>query len=492
MNAFRQFLIYGLAGTASRLVMVFLVPLYTRALDITAYGRLEFLLAGATLFTILIGLQSESAVLREYYRAKEEDRLSELRWAALTIAGGGTAIAALIAAGLWIAGVVPAAFVPLVPLVLLIAAASQVLGIQLVLLRCDEKSVRFGSVSFADVLIAGSVSVIAILAMGWGIEGALAGILAGKVIGVALAWSSTFGRFRGSLPPRGLIGRMISYSAPIMAPSLLNWVQTNGARVILIVFLTFTDVALASVAIRVAALFGFVVYAFRLAWEPWAFRLLDDPARPDEIYDSALKLYVIAMSLIAVLAIAVSPILVAIFAPAPYASAVILCGGFILGQMWIGIANIASIGIHGSRKTGKLTTVFLAGAVVNVALLAILSPMVGVAAAMVAFLASTMTTGFVAAIISNRLHHTGFSMRLLFLTAILSIAMTAAGWAIFERSDGATLYASLPGMGLIAISGILAVAILTGLGISSNERQTALRWGRKEARTVLRAVFAKR
>ncbi len=475
MNMLKQFAIYGIAGTASRLVMVFLVPLYTRVLSIEQYGQLEFLLAGAALLTILIGLQSESAVVREYHLAAKNGQLAELRWGALTIAGAGSCLVALVAFLAWAAGAFSTDQAAILPIVLAIAAATQVLGIQLVLLRFDKRAVVFGLVTFADVTLAATISVLLLVKFGWGVEGALIGVLIGKVVGIIGAWSATFRLPPTHMPGADLLRRMLVFSIPTTAPVMLNWVQTNGARVVLAAFFTLTDVAIASIGLRVAALFGFLVYAFRLAWEPWAFRQLDDPDRPAQLFDRVLKLYVVAMMLAAACAIGVSPILVVIFAPAEYGFAVVLCAGFVMGQLWLGIGNLTSIGIHGSRKTGNLITISLLAALANLALLALLAPVIGVTGAMVAFVIGAMVRAFAASAISNRVYATQFSIRLLTVAALASFALTAGAYWMFEPHVGKPLADQLQPMAAMALLGLVAVASIVALSISSSERRMALR-----------------
>ena len=440
-------------------------------------------------------MQGESAVLREYHAAKREGRLPELAWAALMIAGAGSAIVAAVTllaiqatAG---SGIVPADFARLLPLLIPIAAATQVLGIQLVLLRFADRPALFGLVSLSDVAVTAGTTFVLLVRLDWGIEGALVAVLTGKLTGIALAWSATFASPPSHLPQRELFRRMLAFSIPVMAPAILNWVQTNGARVVLVVFLSFADVAIASIGIRVAAVFGFVVYAFRLAWEPWAFRQLDDADSPAAAHGNMLKLYVVAMTFAAMLAITISPVLVAIFAPPQYAQAVALCGGFIMGQLWIGIATIAAIGIHGSRRTGHLTTVFVTGAGTNLALLVLLSPLVGVVGAMVAFLASAIASGFAAAITSNRLYTTGFSMRLLVAGAIASVALGAIAHAIFAPNAGEPLIKQAVPMAQMGAAGLLVVALLVLAAISPAERQTALQHGALQWRAALGAIRSK-
>ncbi|MGB3712559.1 MAG: lipopolysaccharide biosynthesis protein [Erythrobacter sp.] len=491
MNAIRNFVVYGLAGTASRLVMVFLVPLYTRALSIGQYGQLEFLLAAAGLLTILAGLQSETAVLREYHVAKREKRLPELRWAAFVIAAGGSLLLGIVAGLSWLAGLLPDDFAALLPMVLAIAVATQVLGIQLVLLRFDDRPVFFGFVTFADVLVAATLSFVLLVQFDWGVAGALTGVLCGKIIGIGAAWARTFVEIPADWPSAALVRRMLAFSVPTTAPVFLNWVQNNGARIVLAAFFTLTDVAIASIGIRVAALFGFLVYAFRLAWEPWAFRMLDDPDRPASAYGDVLKCYVVAMVLAASVAIALSPVLVAIFAPTEYAAAVVLCGGFVMGQLWLGIGNLASIGIHGSRKTGKLVTVALMAAAVNLALLAALAPALGVVGAMIAFLASAMTRGFAASVMSNTLFATAFSLRLLILAGVASLGLAGAAYALFDGNAGQPLVTQAGAMATMLALGLIAVALLVFTAIPAAERRAALREGSERWRLAWRAFRSK-
>lgn len=462
-------LIYGIGAAASRLVVVFLVPLYTRTLSVDDYGQLEFLLAVHTGAVLLAGLQSESAVLRDYYAAREDGTLPQLSWASLliAIAGSGGLIAATTLAAVvgWLDPVLAAS----APLLLAATIAAQVFGIQLILLRFAGSAFRFALVSFLDLGVSALATVILMVVLDWGITGALWGMLVGKAIASLLVWKSTFGRWPGSPPDRALYRRMLCYSLPTMPSVLLNWLQTNGMRVLLAVFLTFQAVALAGVAIRISALFGFAVYSFRLAWERYAFRVMEDPARLPDAFNRVLEWYVVAFFAAAGAATLAAPLLVSIFAPPAYAASTGLVGTFVLGQFWLGIVNVTVIGIHGARRTGKLTHVFAIGAVANVGLLAVLSPVIGVTAAAVGFLASTMLTAAASTMYSERYYATGFSWRLLGAAGLASAACAAASIAIYGGSCDALTSIALRSMAFAAIL-LGAIAFLVLAGISAPRR----------------------
>src|SRR5690348_16290605 len=115
----RDLLIYGIGGAASRLAAIVLVPLYTRALPVEAYGRLELLLALLALGVLIVGLQGESALARDLHQARAEGWDGRLVAASLVMVAMGTVALAVLALAVLASGTVPgdvAAYFPLVVL----------------------------------------------------------------------------------------------------------------------------------------------------------------------------------------------------------------------------------------------------------------------------------------------------------------------------------------------------------------------------------------
>jgi O-antigen/teichoic acid export membrane protein len=431
----RNFLIYGLGGAASRLAAVFLVPLYTRGLSVADYGTLELLLALHMGAVLLAGLQSESAILRDYYGARSNSSRKALIWSGLGISLAGSAAFAALALLAAALDLLPAEVAPYVGELIALTALAQVLGIQLIVLRCAGRATFFAFVALLDFALAALASALLILQLDLGLHGALWGILCGKVVASALAYTATFGRPPARLRHRRLVGRMLIYAVPTLPSVMLNWAQTNGARVLLAAFFTLQDVAVVSVAMRVAAIYGFVVQSFRLAWEPHAFAHLDGRSADPRFYERALQLYSFPMLLAAGGAMLVGPVLVAVFAPPAYGAAVPLVGFFVAGHFWLGAISILAMGIHGARITGKLTKVYGAGAAVNAVLLLSLAPRIGIVAAAAGFLASTIIAAALAGWYSNRHYRTGFSFPRLALLAVLTSIQAGAAYLLLVPVD---------------------------------------------------------
>ncbi len=467
MSVARNLLIYGVGGAASRLAAIFLVPLYTRTLPIEDYGQLEVLLAIYMGATLLIGLQSESAIARDYYETNSPDERRALYWNGLAISVAGFIGFAALTGLAALAGLIPQAVSAYLPWLLPMALAAQVLGIQLVILRFAAKPVAFAFLSFLDLCLSALLSAAFILTLDLGITGALAGILAAKAITSLLAWPATFALRRGWFS-RETVQRMLAYAIPTMPSVLMNWLQTTGSRVLLALFFSLAAVGLVGIAIKVAALYGFLTYSFRLAWEPYSFEKLstveDDPA----VYDRAFQWYLLIMFPAAVAATALSPLILSILAPPSYSQAARLAGFFIMGQFWVGALTIFGIGIHGARVTALLTVVYGAGAALFFAILALLAGPLGPTAAAIAAVSSAILSALVAVYFSARHFNVRFGKTALLLAIIASTTFPAVSYVLFVPGSGALAQGlvvdNLHNSALLLALGLLLLAIVCQLG----------------------------
>jgi O-antigen/teichoic acid export membrane protein len=431
MSFLRQFFIYGMGGAATRLAAVVLVPLYTRTLSVPEYGRLEVLLAIHALMIILAGLQLESSVARDFYEARNRGESAELAWSVVWLTAAGAMIISIVMGCAWKLGWLPGVLAPRTLILLfLLTFPAQMFGVQMVILRFAHRSIRFAVISFCDLAISAVFSVWFIIGLKSGIDGALAGMLVGKLTCVGLAWPATFGRFVRISVYGGVARRILAYGIPSIPAVLIGWIQNAGSRLLLAVALTLSDVAIGGVAIKVAAIYSFIVYSFRLAWEPFSIAKLQALDTDPQVYHRTLEWYVATMFLVAGVATLMSPQIVRVLAPPAYAKSGTIAVLFLMGQFWVGMTNVLVIGIHGARRTSLLLPVYGCGAALNIVILFVLAPYAGVAAAGMGFLAGTILSAYLARHYSNKHFKTGFTLRIMGWTSIASIGFVAAWYAV--------------------------------------------------------------
>ena len=96
--------IYGLGGLVSRILAVLLLPLYTRYLSTSDYGKVETLIALTTVIGIVLRMGIHSAFFRFYFDSTEPaDRLRVVRtsfWFTMVMATAGLAAGLVLAAPL--------------------------------------------------------------------------------------------------------------------------------------------------------------------------------------------------------------------------------------------------------------------------------------------------------------------------------------------------------------------------------------------------------
>lgn len=468
MSFVRQFVIYGISGAASRLAAVVLVPLYTRTLSIADYGQLEVLLAVHAVIVILAGMQLESAIARDFYEVEGSAQDTRGRaWWTILLTVAGTAILTAIVLSAWrFTELRAASGSSAIALVLALTLPAQLLGVQLVMLRFQGRPLLYALVSLSDLTLSALFSAGFIVLLDLGIAGALLGMLTSKLVCVALAWASTFG-----LPPRtgldtALVSRMLSYGLPSIPAVLIGWAQNAGSRLLLALALTLEDVAVAGIAIKVAAIYGFVVYSYRLAWEPFSMAKLGSVDDDPDVYNRTLEWYVPTMFLACGVAVLLGPHIVRVLAPQSYASGGWIAMFFVLGQFWVGLTNVLVMGIHRARQTAQLLPVYGWGALLNICLLFVTAPFIGVAAAGVGFLSGSVCSAFVASRFSNRHLRTPFNSRLLGWTVLATVLLTVAWWAfsVYWRDAVESL-----GTALVSLaSGLFVVVALVALVVAGS------------------------
>ncbi len=421
--------IYGLGGLVSRILAVFLLPLYTRYLNTSDYGQIETLTALVTVLTIILQFGISSAFFRFYFDADDhQGRRLVLRtsfWFTMTMATlglvvvGGLAgpIASLLFGNAGSANLVRASAV---------ALWAQLNYAQLTnLFRVEERSVAFVIASLMNILITVGATLLLVVQFD---KGPL-GVIVGNFTGTLLVYLVLLGYRREQLGLQlswPLLRRMNHFGLPLVPSALLLWVTNFGDRFFLVKLTDTSEVGLYSVGVRIASAMVLLLTAFRMAWPAFAYSIKsDDEAK--HTYAWVLTYLVVLTTWIATGLTLLSPWLVKWLTTPEFESASRVVGPLAFSSVSFGAFIVISIGIGRARRTQFNWVVTGAAAAVNVALNLILIPPYGMMGAAIATLAAYTVMFVGMAWWSQRVFRTPYQWRRVATAAFAGVALSVIG-----------------------------------------------------------------
>jgi len=382
-----QSAIYGLGGIVSRLIAVFLLPVYTVYLGTEGFGQIETIVALMAVLVIVLRLGITSAFFRFYFDSEDAKRRTLIVrtsfWFTMGMATLGLAVGWIFAEqisgwlGLGDPWLVRAGFVGL---------WAQMNYAQMTsLFRVEERPVGFAIASVANVLITIGATIALVVGAHKGAIGAVIGNFLGTltVYVVLLAYR----RYQLGLQfDRRLLRAMYRFGLPLVPSALALWAINLIDRLFINGYRGQAEVGIYSLAVRIASVIVFLMTAFQLAWPAFAYSIRDDSAaKRTYAYVLTYLLFITCWMSLALGSLA--PWLVSLLAPhgnfSRSAGAVpFLCFGVAAYSGY----SVLAIGVGRTRQTQLNWIVSGAAALVNIALCVLLIPPYGMMGAAVATL----------------------------------------------------------------------------------------------------------
>ncbi|HUG64852.1 MAG TPA: oligosaccharide flippase family protein [Gaiellaceae bacterium] len=421
--------IYGLGGLVSRILAVLLLPLYTRYLSPSDYGKVETLIALTTVIGIALRMGIHSAFFRFYFDSPEpEARRLVLRtsfWFTMAMATtgliGGLLLAAPIADVLF--GSSDDAELVMLAFVGLWAGMNYE---QLTsLFRVEERSTAFVTASLANILLTIGATLLLVVALD---KGPL-GVIVGNFTGTLIVYAVLIGYRREQLGlqfDRSLLREMNRFGVPLLPTALFLWVTNFSDRLFLVRLADTTEVGLYSVGVRIASAMVLLLTAFRLAWPAFAYSI-DDDSEARRTYAYVLTYLVAFTTWVATALALLSPWIVDWIAAPAFAESSRVVGPLAFSTVAFAAYIVVAIGVGRAKRTQFNWVVTGAAAAVNVALNLLLIPSYGMMGAAIATVAaySTMFVGMVWW--SQRIYPVPYQWRRVVTAAAAGIALVAAG-----------------------------------------------------------------
>jgi O-antigen/teichoic acid export membrane protein len=373
-------IVYGISGTISRFIGIFLVPLYTRVFSPEDYGVIAILTSIIALLSTMVILGMDNSSARWFYDSDERSRragiISSWFWCQLLVSSSvavllfvfSEPIAQLLFQDIGLASLIKLA-APLIPL----SSFSKVFGN---LLRYQRKA-WFTMIYFtASSLVTIGMIFLFVLVLKQGITGwitgqVLAAVLAGFVSIFLLG--SWINPFRVS---RTLLKEMLAFGLPLVPAAAAIWITASSDRLILQLFRETSEVGIYAIAASIAAGMALITTAFQMAWGPFAFSLIHTE-ESEKVYSKVLSIYALLGGFLGTALSLFSPwILILLTTPAYYA-AVTSIPFLVFAYLAIGANYIFSLGAGIVKKSTPVALSIFIGAATSILLNFLLIPVLG-------------------------------------------------------------------------------------------------------------------
>jgi O-antigen/teichoic acid export membrane protein len=421
--------IYGLGGLVSRILAVLLLPLYTRYLTPSDYGKVETLIALTTVVGIFLRFGITSAFFRFYFDSPEPERrrlvLRTSFWFTMVMATvglvAGVALSPEIAEVLFGSTddteLVAASFVGL--------WAGMNYEQLMSLFRVEERSKAFVGANVANIFLTVGATLVLVVAL----DAGPIGVIVGNFTGTLLVYAALLGYRREQLGlqfDRGLLREMNRFGIPLMPTALFLWVTNFSDRIFLVKLSDTTEVGLYSVGVRISSAMVLLLTAFRLAWPAFAYSIEDEhEARRTFAY--VLTYLLLLTTWVATGLALLSPWIVDWLAAPSFESASRVVGPLAFAAVAFGGYVVVAIGVGRSRRTQFNWVVTGAAAAVNVVLNLLLIPPYGMMGAAVATIAAFTTMFAGMSWWAQRIYPVPYQWRRVLTAVVAGVALTVAG-----------------------------------------------------------------
>jgi O-antigen/teichoic acid export membrane protein len=440
-----QSAIYGLGGIVSRLIAVFLLPVYTVYLGTKGFGQIETIVALTSVLVIVLRLGITSAFFRFYFDSEDAKRRTLVVrtsfWFTMGMATLGLVVGWIFSAQIadWLnlgdPWLVRAGFVGL---------WAQMNYAQMTsLFRVEERPVGFAIASVANVLITIGATIALVVGAHKGAIGAVIGNFLGTLVVYVVLLA--YRRYQLGLQfDRGLLRAMNRFGLPLVPSALALWAINLIDRLFINGYKGQAEVGIYSLAVRIASVIVFLMTAFQLAWPAFAYSIRDDnAAKRTYAYVLTYLLFITCWMSLALGSLA--PWLVSILAPhgnfTRSAGAVpFLCFGVAAYSGY----SVLAIGVGRTRQTQLNWVVSGAAALVNIVLCVALIPPWGMLGAAVATLISYIALFLGMWLRSRAIYPVPYQWRRIVTLSGVAVTLTAIAYSLHSLPVAIVLTLAYP------------------------------------------------
>lgn len=374
-------MIYGISGIVSKMIGIFLVPLYTRLFLPEDYGIINLINTSFFLLSILVICALDNSVYRWFFDTDEESdqkkSFGSYIWFQVILALFVSTLIVILSPSL-VKNFFPERGKAIYLILPAISLITNILPAVLInWLRLHRRPLATVVFTIAQTLTTVGLTVLFVVFLGWHIMGVFAALtLSSAAFSVVVIfflkdWLSIkyFNKQRLKV--------MLKFSLPMIPAALSYWLLNNTDSYFIAYFTKSTaEVGLFGIGAMLASGIGMFTGAFQQAWGPFAFSLINNPDAK-KIYASVFLVFGYGMALTASLLMLFAPEALMIFTTPQYYDSAWVAGILGYNLVLIGFSYIAIIAISIHKTTAPYGIAMLYATIVTIFLNVILIPKFG-------------------------------------------------------------------------------------------------------------------
>lgn len=396
-NLSKNTIIYGTARFMCGFFSVLLLtPILTKTFSPAQYGVIDYLLTINAFLLMLLACGIESAVARYYYDTTNIRKrnqyvsngflflLVELVVITIILIIFSKPISNILLKDINLYKIFILSVLS-VPFTLLFNYSLQVL-------RITFKSWQYLFLSTLNVVVLFLIAYILLVVKKYGLSGIFISYLFSSVFTFLVSFFFIKHQITLKINKKYL-KNLLSYGIPFVPAFIALWIINLSDRIFITQYLSFEDLGIYSLAVKISSIVALVISAFTLTWEPFAFSIQEDK-NARVIYARILTYYLIVVSFIALLIIYLSKPIIILLANAQYLDARNLLIYLVTSSIIYGAFFIVAIGTNLAKKTHNIAYSTLVAATVNIGLNFFFIPHFGILGAaittLIAYLIATI------------------------------------------------------------------------------------------------------
>jgi len=403
-----------------------LFPIYTRLLTPAAYGSQDLIFTSVTITSYLLILGLDSGTARNYYDAKtpaeKKKIISTYLWFELIISVPATLILIGLATPICTLLFRDATLTPYFRVGVASLPFSLVASVSLLTLRLTFQSRTFSIVTASSVLVQAIASIVLVVVLRLDVMGVFLAHLVTMVFRSLVGIALTYNQF-GWILSSAWLKLLLVFGMPLVPASLSIWIMNYSNRYFLVRLTSLDEVGLLSVGTKVASIAVLVITAFRMAWGPFAYSLIDDENLARKTYSRVLTYYLIVTLIAAVSLSIFSRELVLLLSTPVYEESASTIPFLALSATFWGAAVIVGIGYGIAKRSYHTTIATIGGAIVNIGLNFILIPRWGIVGAAISTMAGNLIAMMYSYFVAQRYFKVKYNFRR--IAPLLSVALIA-------------------------------------------------------------------